>query len=191
MPKVIVEPGRIRVLEPVSPYDAFVLGRERQMEDIDMFVRPMERDCFDVWWGRLEKAGFWCINAGRDDAWALLVEDLAPRFAKAGEIAPNVEVKFPKDPVARRQVDDAWDLELLGVAGNIADLADQVAFKMYMAARGAARMSWEGKDAEDALHIGRVAGHAINWDRAQALAFKLGVDPSTWQGYLDRLRTAP
>jgi len=188
MPKVIVSPGKIVVLEPVSPYDDFVraflatmhdvrgvlisgypailLGRSRQTEDIDMFLEPIDRDRFNAWWDRLEAGGFWCINAGRGGAWDMLQEHLAPRFARAATIEPNMEVKVPRDEGGREALRRAWRLDLMGVEGAIGDLADQVAYKLYMAtADGDGTGLPDNKDFEDALHVAKVAAHAI--DRAR------------------------
>ena len=210
MPKVIVAPGRIQVLEPVSPYDDFVraflatmhdvrgvlisgypailLGRSRQTEDIDMFLWPMQRAAFVAWYGRLEKAGFWCLNAGVDGAWDLLEHGQAPRFAKSGNIEPNVEVKIPTERRAREQMDRAWQLDLLGQQGWIGDLSDQVAYKVFMGTaheRHAKRLP-TNKDIEDAAHIARAAHAAIDWDEAHRLASILGVSETLWEQFRER-----
>lgn len=149
----------------ISGYSAILLGRTRQTEDIDAFVEPMDRPRFDAWWSRLHSAGFWCINAGRDEAWNLLENRLAPRFAKEGTIEPNMEVKFPLSSLARGQMGRAWRLRLLGVEGWIGDLSVQVAFKVYMGVAGleADEPLPASKDIEDALHIATVAADIIDW----------------------------
>lgn len=209
MPKVIVERGRIQVLEPVSPYDglvreflatledveavlisgypAIMLGRSRETEDIDLFLGDMGRDRFDAWWGRLSAAGFWCINAGPDGAWDLLQERMAPRFAKEGTIEPNFEVKFARERLSAQQLREAWDLDLLGVHAHIGDLSDQVAYKVFMGTQhdpGGAHLP-VNKDMEDAEHIARVAGHAIDWARADRMISILGVPKSVWRKFRD------
>ncbi len=189
MPKIIVEPGRIQVLESMSPYDGFVrgflqtmgdvrgvlvsgypailLGRSRQTEDIDMLLAPMKQQAFFAWWARMEAAGLWCLNAVHPDtAWTNLQDHIALRFAPKGTVLPNMEVKFVWDQHGRRTLAEAWSLDLLGQAGFIGDLSDQVAFKLLLGSE---------KDWEDAEHIAIVASKVLDWARLQATALSLGV----------------
>ena len=56
----------IRILEKyvdyviISGYVAILLGRSRATEDVDLFVKPLEKEKFLILYHQLKDAGFWC-----------------------------------------------------------------------------------------------------------------------------------
>ena len=78
----------------------------------------------------------------------MLKEGLGIRFARKGEVIPNMEVKFVKDHL------DSWclkeRLQIITKEGDlfIAPLAEQVAYKRFMLK--------SKKDLEDAQHLQKV-----------------------------------
>ena len=47
----------------ISGYVAILLGRSRATEDVDVFIRKVDKQKFFSFYEELKKEGFWCINA--------------------------------------------------------------------------------------------------------------------------------
>lgn len=129
----------------VSGYVAILFGRNRNSEDIDIFVERIDFDKFRRFWIEISK-NFECINT-RDVKTAYdeyISSGISLRFSKKKTFIPNVELKFPKIEI------DNWSLrERKKVLLNdhqlfIAPLELQIPFKLYLGSE---------KDIEDAKHI--------------------------------------
>jgi hypothetical protein len=129
----------------VSGYVAILFGRNRNSEDIDVFVERIDFDRFRRFWIEISK-NFECINT-RDVKTAYeeyISSAISLRFSKKKTFIPNVELKFPKIEI------DYWSLrERKKVLLNdhqlfIAPLELQIPFKLYLGSE---------KDIEDAKHI--------------------------------------
>ena len=137
-----------RVLNPIgisyviiSGYIAILFGRNRASEDIDIFIEKMDKAKFSKLWNSLKENSFICINADVDEAFSLLEDGLAPRFAKTGEAMPNMEVKFPKTDLDFYSLKNRIKVDLNQNILYIGPLELNIAFKLFIGSE---------KDIEDA-----------------------------------------
>jgi len=138
----------------VSGYVAILFGRNRNSEDIDIFVEKIDFDRFRKFWIEISK-NFECINA-RDVKTAYeeyLSSGISLRFSKKKTFIPNIELKFPKIEI------DYWSLsERKKVLLNdhqlfIAPLELQIPFKLFLGSE---------KDIEDAKYLYGIFKDKIN-----------------------------
>ncbi len=158
----------IRVVEKyvdyviMSGYVSIILGRSRATEDVDLFIKKMDKKGFVRMYSDLIDKGFWCLNTSNvDEMFDYLDNGFAIRFAEKGKAIPNFEVKFPKS-----RIDDETFLDSVLVKtkqGNvlISSLERQVVFKRYYLG--------SEKDEEDALHIEEVFKGEIDYDKINEL----------------------
>ena len=129
----------------VSGYVSILFGRSRSSEDVDIIIKRMSAKEFARAWDVLTN-GFECIITNdASSAYAdYLMDKLAIRFARNGEVVPNIEIKFPATAI------DAWTLKngitakINGRRLNISPIELQIAFKLYLGS---------DKDIEDAKHL--------------------------------------
>jgi NADPH:quinone reductase-like Zn-dependent oxidoreductase len=145
----------IRILEKhtkyvvISGYVSILFGRTRGTEDIDVIIEKMGKDRFERLYDELKKKGFYCLIADSpEDSYEQLEEKLAVRFAKEGSVIPNIEMKFPKNPLDSRTL--AENLTVIMPFGKliISEIEQQIAFKRYALK--------SEKDLEDARHLENV-----------------------------------
>ena len=130
----------------ISGYVAILLGRSRATEDVDIFIKPLEKEKFIILYHKLKEAGFWCLNAeSDDDVYSYLKDNIAIRFAVKGQTIPNLEVKFPKNRLDWDVFIDIVEVETTGGVLKISSLEKQIAFKKYYLG--------SDKDLEDAKHL--------------------------------------
>jgi hypothetical protein len=130
----------------VSGYISILFGRTRGTEDIDVIMGKMDKERFGKLYSELKKNGFYCLIADNaDDSYEQLTERLAVRFAKKGQVIPNIEVKFPKNPLDTRTLQE--NLTVIMPFGRliISEIEQQIAFKRYALK--------SEKDLEDARHL--------------------------------------
>jgi len=142
----------IRILEKhtkyviISGYISILFGRARGTEDIDVIIERMDKEKFGRLYDELKKNGFYCLIADSlGDAYGQLTEKLAVRFAKKGSFIPNIEMKFPKNPLDIRALEE--NLTVIMPFGRliISEIEQQIAFKRYALK--------SEKDIEDAEHL--------------------------------------
>ena len=142
----------IRILEKrtkyviISGYVSILFGRTRGTEDIDVIIEKMERERFGKLYEDLKSKGFYCLNADElDGIHEQLSEKTAVRFAKKGQVIPNIEVKFAKTPLDNETLKE--NLKVIMPFGTLAisRIEQQIAFKRYALK--------SGKDIEDARHL--------------------------------------
>ena len=133
----------------ISGYVAILLGRSRATEDVDIFIRPFQKEQFLKFYRDLRDHGYWCLNGeDEEELFSYLQEGLALRFARDQQTIPNFEVKF-----AKKHLDELSFLDRITVQtskGNIfiSSLERQIAFKRYYLK--------SEKDLEDAAHLEKV-----------------------------------
>lgn len=130
----------------VSGYVSILLGRARATEDIDIFIKRLEKEKFYKLYEDLKKQGYWCLNAeNNEEVYSYLNDGLAVRFALEKETIPNFEVKFANKRLNIEALKDT--LTVITKLGklNISSLERQIAFKRYYLK--------SDKDLEDAKHI--------------------------------------
>lgn len=142
----------------VSGYVALLFGRSRATEDVDIFIKELNKAKFGALYKDLKKQGYWCLNAeDADEVYDYLTQGLAVRFAIKNETIPNFEVKFAKK---RLQVEALKDILIvitkLGKV-NISSIERQIAFKRYYLKTD--------KDLEDAMHVEELFKEHINTEK--------------------------
>ncbi len=142
----------------ISGYVSILLGRTRSTEDIDVFIKPIQKNTFSELYNELQEKNFWCLNAeSEEELWSFLQDHLAIRFAKVNTSAPNFEVKFPKDELDNEVFSDFIQVKLLTGTIKISSLERHIAFKKYYLG--------SQKDEEDALHIEELFKEQINYQK--------------------------
>lgn len=154
----------IRILEKhtdyviVSGYVALLFGRSRSTEDVDIFIKELNKAKFDALYKDLKKHGYWCLNAeDADEVYEYLTHESAVRFAIKNETIPNFEVKFAKKRLSKEALNDT--LTVITKLGkiNISSIERQIAFKRYYLKTD--------KDKEDAMHIEELFKEHINTEK--------------------------
>ncbi len=130
----------------ISGYVSILFGRSRSTEDVDLFIKPIQKELFIRLYNDLKENGFWCLNAESDEeVYNYLQEGLAIRFARKNETIPNFEVKIAKGLLNLSTFSDAITVETDEGKIIISSLERQIAFKRYFLK--------SPKDLEDARHV--------------------------------------
>ena len=142
----------------VSGYVSILFGRARATEDVDVFIKELNREEFTSLYGDLVKGGFWCLNTEDDEeAYGYLSDGLAVRFAVKDEVIPNFEVKYAKKKLAKQAFEEALTVIIDGGKLRVSSLERHVAFKKYFLK--------SDKDLEDAAHIEKVFEGRLNKEK--------------------------
>ncbi|HLD55772.1 MAG TPA: hypothetical protein VJB35_05925 [Candidatus Nanoarchaeia archaeon] len=79
----------------VSGFVSISTGRTRGTEDVDLLIKFPKKDVFEKLFLDLEKNNFWCYQGETIDAVYPYVKEMQSiRFARIGELFPNMEVIF-------------------------------------------------------------------------------------------------
>ena len=127
----------------------FSLGARVATEDVDVFIKAIDKAQFGSLYASLRNAGFWCLNGESDsELYSYLAEGLALRFACEGTVFPNFEVKFAKKFLDLEAFSDVLNVIMPLGALKVSSLERQIAFKRY----------WlkSEKDLADAEHLEKV-----------------------------------
>jgi len=142
----------------ISGYVSILLGRSRTTEDIDVFIKPIDKKKFFQFYKEIIKGGFWCLNSEEiDEIFNYLRDRLAVRFALNGQTAPNFEVKFAIKALDIESFADRIAVETKLGRLYISSLERQIAFKRYYLK--------SDKDIEDAFHLEEVFKNNIDKDK--------------------------
>ncbi|HRZ85886.1 MAG TPA: hypothetical protein P5277_03835 [Candidatus Paceibacterota bacterium] len=146
----------------MSGYVSILLGRSRTTEDIDLFIKPIDKATFSKLYNALDENGFWCINTDNEnEVYSYLTSGLAVRFARKGFFIPNFEVKFPKDNLALGTYEDLIKvIHPIGIL-KISSLERHIAFKRYYLC--------SDKDIEDAQHIETIFKDKLDYNKINKL----------------------
>ncbi len=126
----------------VSGYVPVLFGRSRSTEDVDMFIRDMEKNKFDELLEKIENSGLWIINTSDNTiAFQMLKEGDSIRVAEKNKAIPNIEIKIAED-------EDVWKGTIEVTVNNFSivtsQIESQIAFKFYLGSE---------KDIEDAVYL--------------------------------------
>jgi len=139
----------------VSGYVSILLGRTRGTEDVDIFIKKLDKKKFIILYNNLRKDGYWCLNdEDSNEIYEYLKDGLAVRFALKNETIPNFEIKFAKKRLAIGSFEDRINVITKGGKIKISSLERQIAFKRYYLK--------SDKDLEDAKHIEEVFKNNID-----------------------------
>ena len=142
----------------VSGYVALLFGRSRATEDVDIFIKELNKAKFDALYRDLKQQGYWCLNAeDSDEVYDYLINESAVRFAVKKETIPNFEVKFAKKKLQKEALKDT--LIVITKLGNlkISSIERQISYKRYYLKTD--------KDKEDAMHMEELFKEHIDTDK--------------------------
>jgi len=142
----------------ISGYVSIILGRARATEDIDLFIKKIDKNKFLKLYEDLIKNSYWCLNSDSpEEIYDYLIDNLAVRFAKKDETIPNFEVKFPKTKIDEETFKDCIAVKMPEGSIKISSLEIQIAFKKYYLK--------SDKDLEDAKHIEHIFKDKIDIEK--------------------------
>lgn len=142
----------------ISGYVSILLGRTRATEDIDVFIKPIDKKILSNLYKELKERGFWCLNAeDENEIFSYLKDGYAVRFAKTKHGTPNFEVKFPKDKLDEETFDTFITVIHPEFKIKISSLERQIAFKKYYLS--------SYKDIDDALHLEKLFNGKIDYGK--------------------------
>ena len=142
----------------ISGYVSIILGRARATEDIDLFIKKIDKNKFLKLYEDLIKNSYWCLNSDSpEEIYDYLIDNLAVRFAKKDETIPNFEVKFPKTKIDEETFKDCIAVKMPEGSIKISSLEIQIAFKKYYLK--------SDKDLEDAKHIEHIFKDKIDMEK--------------------------
>ncbi len=143
----------------VSGYVSILLGRSRGSEDIDILIPKMSKEEFFRLADDIIDNGFECIiSDDKEDMFSYLTEEETNiRFARKGEVIPNMEVKFVDNAIHHAAIDDPVTVRLGDETLKISPLELQIIFKE--------KILGSDKDSEDARHLRVIAKDHIDKDK--------------------------
>ena len=130
----------------INGYIPILFGRTRGTEDVDIFIRNIDKETFTSFYQEIISDEFYFLNPEDENGlFEMLTEHLAIRAAKKDTIIPNIELKFIKDDV------DNFTLEnRVKVILNdknflyISPIEIEIPYKLYLGSE---------KDIEDAIYL--------------------------------------
>ena len=142
----------------ISGYISILFGRARSTEDIDVFIKKIDKEKFYLLYSDLKKNDYWCLNAeSPDDVYEYLKEGLAVRFAKKSETIPNIEVKFINKKLDADLIKESVTVITKEGSLKISSIERQIAFKKYYLK--------SDKDIEDAKHLEEIFKNKIDLNK--------------------------
>lgn len=156
----------VRILEKyteyvvISGYVSLLLGRSRQTEDVDIYLRFMHLEKFKELYADFLKNGLNCMNVSDvEEIYSYLKDGLAIRIRKGNDVIPNFELKFALRPADYDLFSEAVEVETSGGSIMISSLERQIVFKRYYLG--------SPKDLEDAAYVERMAQGHINKEKIE------------------------
>jgi hypothetical protein len=144
----------------VSGYVSILLGRARSSEDIDILIPRMDGLAFRGLVDGLYKKGFSCINCEKGHAYGYMSSHTAVRFAKKGEVIPNIELKFAKNRIENEAILDRIRIVVGTREFFVSNLELQIAFKE--------KVLKSMKDIEDARHLRNISKGRLDMKKIKA-----------------------
>ncbi len=128
----------------VSGYVSILFGRSRGSEDIDLLLAELSEEEFSVLFNKLIER-FDCINCGVDKAYSSIAQGMALRFARKGQVIPNMEVKFGKSAAGLAALHGKIKVQVQEKLLFISPIELQIVYKKLCLK--------SDKDVEDARHL--------------------------------------
>ncbi len=163
----------------VSGYVAILFGRNRNTEDIDLFIERVKLGEFTKFYENIiASKRYYCINAeNAKEAYELLTDEKSSiRFAEPGTFDPNFEVKFPQNELNLYSLEHAIDV-VINERHRIkmGPMELQLAYKLKLGSE---------KDLLDAAHLYEIFKKDINRRELKSFIKKLEVNEKTAKGIL-------
>ncbi|MBI5047096.1 nucleotidyltransferase [Candidatus Micrarchaeota archaeon] len=151
----------------ISGYSALFFGRERNTEDIDLFVEDLNERKFLEFWKDVSKE-FECLNAKSAEGAYLIFtsERIALRFHKQGSFIPNIEFKPLKSHIDRYTLEQRIEIECNGKILYFSRPEIQIPYKIFLGSE---------KDIEDARFLYKLLKNYLNMDDLKEMLATLGI----------------
>ncbi|MBS3152231.1 hypothetical protein J4230_02365 [Candidatus Woesearchaeota archaeon] len=139
----------------VSGFLVISSGRVRSTEDIDMIIKPIQKEKFKLLHNELIKKNFICMQSDDpENIYLYLKDNLSVRYTYKDQPLPEMEVKFAVDDLDLYQLSTKTKLQLTGLDLYFGSVNMNIAFKEeYLKSP---------KDLEDAKHLRKVYHDTIN-----------------------------
>ena len=132
----------------VSGFVSISTGRTRGTEDVDVLIPLLEYEKFKEFFDDINKHGFWCYQ-GNDakEVYSYLQEMTSVRFAKKGEVFPNMEVipVTPKRKTKWFELNHPQDIKIKNFAFKVSPFEFEILYKEIVLG--------SEKDIADARHL--------------------------------------
>ena len=130
----------------VNGYIPILFGRTRGTEDVDIFIRNIDKETFTSFYQEIISDEFYFLNPEDENGlFEMLTEHLAIRAAKKDTIIPNIELKFIKDDIDLLTIEKKINLILNNKHHlYISPIEVEIPYKLYLGSE---------KDIEDALYL--------------------------------------
>ncbi|MDO8553191.1 MAG: hypothetical protein Q7S22_00145 [Candidatus Micrarchaeota archaeon] len=150
----------------ISGYVGLFFGRNRNTEDIDLFVEDLNFERFAEFWN-LISSEFDCLNATEPKyAYDSLANEVALRFHKKDSFIPNIEFKPLKTDIDRYSLEKRVEIVCNSKRLYFSPLELQIAFKLELGSE---------KDEEDARFLYKVFKEHLNKPLLSEMLEKLNV----------------
>jgi len=130
----------------ISGYIPILFGRTRGTEDVDVFIKNIDKETFTSFYREVISDEFYFLNPEDENGlFEMLTEHLAIRAAKKNTFIPNIELKFIKDEIDLFTIEKKINLILNNKHHlYISPIEVEIPYKLYLGSE---------KDIEDALYL--------------------------------------
>lgn len=130
----------------ISGYIPILFGRTRGTEDVDIFIRNIDKKTFTSFYQEVISDEFYFLNPEDENGlFEMLTKRLAIRAAKKNTFIPNIELKFIKDDIDLFTIEKKINLILNNKHHmHISPIEVEIPYKLYLGSE---------KDIEDALYL--------------------------------------
>lgn len=160
----------------VAGYVAILAGRTRATQDIDVLIEEISQNTARSLIERLDEANFWGPAMPLGELFDMLRAGDPIWIARAEQITPHLEVKFPSDKFDRASLSESFPAQIGGAQIPIGPLELQISYKLYLGTQ---------TDFEDAIHLYTLFAESLRTDTLEEWVEELGVKAD-----YDRLKRA-
>lgn len=130
----------------IRGYIPILFGRTRGTEDVDVFIKNIDKETFTSFYREVISDEFYFLNPEDENGlFEMLTEHLAIRAAKKNTFIPNIELKFIKDEIDLFTIEKKINLILNNKHHlYISPIEVEIPYKLYLGSE---------KDIEDALYL--------------------------------------
>ncbi len=158
----------------VSGYVAILFGRNRNTEDIDLFIEELDFKDFSRFYDNIiSSKKYYCINAedAREAYHILTIDKSSIRFAEPDTFDPNFEIKFPQNELNHHSLQKAVTVKVnKKYEIKIGPMELQLAYKLKLGSE---------KDLLDASHLYEIFRNDIDKQELKLFVKKLNISEST------------
>lgn len=160
----------------IAGYVAILFGRNRNSEDIDIFIDDIDFNKFKTLWAELLK-DFECINTkDMKDAFETYLQEVNQiRFSRKDNPVPNMEIKKAKDSTDWWSLNNRKKVILNNSELFVSPFEIQIAYKLYLGSE---------KDIEDARFLYKLFKDKIDIKLLHSFNSKFNIE-NRFRRYVD------